>query len=282
MITFAAEAGFSDTYRLSLDTNQYKKGCELNKKEYGAYACVFIAFAFQRLILEYSSQHWARAPQKFLTEIVQLLNQAIETGVKHHALYCRNNNVSSGAAKAVLRVFKNSLYKDKLVLMANIYAQQNVGSMLSVLQPKPKSGFFDLPESTCLTKFLTAAQITSGHNLIYNPSGLGDPFRLEGMGLARVYPSLGYIIGAEGHVISIVRHKNQWLLFNPLPEVRDCHFQATRAYTYTIHNGYALLFSGVNAEANLVRYLQTKLWKISSVANTYVVMKPKSQSPGTF
>ncbi len=273
------EPGYGRTYRRTLRTNQCKKADDMPTFErYGAYACVFISLEFLRRILplEEWPADYGDHDRVFLEKISVFADEAIDAGIKRHAFFCKKWDGVAKEAKPVLAAYKQSFTQEELVIMVNAHARAPVNKMNLILSPAPKSGFFDLVGNAYLQQFLEGQGKFLGERsaLVYNTSQSTAKFMLPSGVVDKVFPSLGYIIGSQGHVVSIVRCGNKWLLFNSLPEVRH-GWSITKFLYYAYGNGYVLLFSGVNATDNLIRYLQQKLWKPGSMADTYAFMMPK-------
>lgn len=87
-----------------------------------------------------------------------------------------------------------------------------------------------------------------------------------------VYKAVGYLLGAEKHVVALINYGEDWLLFNSLPNARTLFSKRH----YRKKSAYLRLFKGPRAAAELARYLNDEVWHGKSTYQlTAHILHPK-------
>lgn len=235
-------------WRCTLSTNQYKYGSSIYEPvNFGAYSCTFIGFEFLVSTLTLAKRHWPEAEHqsmRFLRNtIAEVATCAITSGVSNHKIYCMKNRdrLRAEQSKNISAAFDECL------------GQKNAQGNVRII--------FDEGEH----RICTADQIT----LTYSPESKMEKLNIHD---ASYKEKVSYILGAKNHVVSLVRYKNCWLLFNSLPETRG---SLMPVLSYPFFNAYVLCFNGADAMKNLLYYVRHHLWKPSErVAIFPVYLKP--------
>lgn len=207
-------------WRYTLNTNQYKRQWpSFGSVNYGTYACVFIAYEFLHSILNISSDHWPKIP----TDIARFLREKIQ----HYAYTAIDAGVNNHKdyCETSLRCIPPDKAKGPHEVYTNYVNQKGAALRIDDLR-KCNADSIILP---------------------YSPENKRN-----------VHEKVGYILGGNNHVISLIRYNNTWLLFNSLPETRGLHY--TSYAMYPIYDAYILCFHDSDTIQNVLRYVTQSLW----------------------
>jgi hypothetical protein len=258
--------------RCDLNTNQFKLD-----KRFGAFACVFAAQDFMyKMMKHFPLINCVVSKEEqviFVRDCAKMFNQSIKDAIRKRKAFCLMNN-RNGLAPERLREVYRAVYQYKII-NADTMQFGSVGDIeVAFVTDEGGDSIVQLSETAYRQFAPLDLHIlrSAGFPLTIKLNASKKSFEASsqrtlnlnldvvvGAGLVHPLDVVGYIIGAKGHVVGVIRYKNHWVLYNSLPETRGVP-SLVRPVIYYSKNAYLCLFTGDTAFKELIEYITTELW----------------------